>query len=121
VNLTVHRGVVLDPQWAIGGGPVHQGHTEAVFLTVTNASPEQDIVVTHVWLETTPPFHIVDRALPVRLKYSAPWETFVFAENLPEGTEDVEWLARCQITPDDKVIKSRPRKNVPPIGAVPRG
>jgi hypothetical protein len=59
--------------------------------------------------------------LPVRLKYSAPWETFVFAENLPEGTEDVEWLARCQITPDDKVIKSRPRKNVPPIGAVPRG
>jgi len=25
------------------------------------------------------------------------------------------------LAPDDKVVKSRPRKNVPPFGRVPRG
>jgi hypothetical protein len=107
--------------FAIGDGPVHHGQTESIFITVTNASHDRDIEVTHVWLDTTPPLHIHDRALPVRLKHSARWETAVPISDLPVGTTDVELLARCQITPDDKIIKSRPRKNVLPVGTVPRG
>ena len=53
-------------------------------------------------------------------RYSEPRETSVPVEKVPANPEQVPWLARCLLSPDDKVIKSRPRKDVPPAGTVPR-
>ena len=84
------------------GGPIPGTTTtygageEAYYITVTNASAERDIVVTHVWVESDPPIHILDSGLPVRLKYDSPWETSVPVAFLPTGTAEVEYLARCQ-------------------------
>ena len=119
VRLTVHRAnevVGVDPatrQPILG--------RENYYVTVTNASPERDIVVTHMWLDMKPPVHVHDPALPVRLRYSAPWETAVAVDEVPGPSEEVPWLARCQLAPDDQIVKSRPRENVPPFGTVPRG
>jgi hypothetical protein len=116
VRLTVHQArEVLDAP----NGSVSFGR-DVYCITVTNASRDRDIVVTHVWLDTSPQIHIPDPELPVRLKYSAQWETHVAVATVPEDATRVGWLARCQITPDDRVIKSRPRERVPPFGRVPR-
>lgn len=120
VRLTVHRAYRVDAIGTVGNETIKVAD-EYYFITVTNASRDRDIVVTHVWIDSTPPVHVHDSDLPVRLAYSAPWETAVPVEQVPPETTDVEWRARCQLSPDDKVIKSRPRKNVPPFGAVPRG
>jgi hypothetical protein len=117
----VHRAYRVEALASFGGDQIIEAGGEYYFITVTNASRDRDIEVTHVWLDTKPPLHVHDRDLPKRLAYSAPWETMVAVEDIPPGTTDVEWLARCQLTPDDKVVKSRPRKNVPPVGTVPRG
>jgi hypothetical protein len=98
-----------------------RGSTDSYFITITNASRDRDIVVTHVWIETEPPVHVDDAALPLRLKHSAAWETSVPVQDVPAEPNAVPWLARCVLSPDDKVIKSRPRQNVPPFGTVPRG
>lgn len=119
VRLTVHRAHELAGVDASTRQPILG--RENYYVTVTNASPQRDVVVTHIWLDTTPPVHIHDPALPVRLRYSAPWETVVAVDEVPAPDEEVPWLARCQLAPDDKVVKSRPRENVPPFGAVPRG
>jgi hypothetical protein len=119
VRLTVHRANEV-----VGVDPVTRQPRlgrENYYITVTNVSHERDIVVTHVWLETKPPVHIHDPTLPVRLRYSVPWETAVAVDDVPSPSEEVPWLARCQLAPDDKIVKSRPRENVPPFGAVPRG
>ena len=122
VKLTVHRAqVVSTPLVAYAGDDVVKVGSEVYCVTVTNASHDRDIVVSHIWLDTVPPIHIHDLDLPKRLKHSAPWETMVPASSIPTGTKGVEWLARCLLSPDDKVIKSRPRKNVPSFGTVPRG
>jgi hypothetical protein len=121
VKLTVHRADLIGGM-AARGDAVMEARVDSFFITVTNASHDRDIVVTHIWLDTVPPLHVHDSALPVRLKYSAPWETSVPASEVPgRDLDKVPWLARCQLAPDDKVIKSRPRKNVPPFGTVPRG
>jgi hypothetical protein len=97
------------------------GRTDSYFITITNASRDRDIVVTHVWIDTEPPVHIEDPDLPVRLEHSAPWEMSIPVSDVPADPERVPWLARCMLSPDDKVVKSRPRQNVPPVGTVPRG
>ncbi|HET9736841.1 MAG TPA: hypothetical protein VFP78_01875 [Solirubrobacteraceae bacterium] len=102
-----------DPETIEAGG-------DEYFVTVTNASRDRDIVVTHVWFDTEPRVDLLDPELPVRLKYSEPWETSVPVEKVPADPEQVPWLARCLLSPDDKVIKSRPPKDVPPAGTVPR-
>lgn len=122
VKLTVHRADLHGPAVAFSGGPVISAPpTDSWFITVTNASRDRDIVVTHVWIATEPPVHVDDRDLPVRLKHSARWETHVPVAKVPADSERVPWLARVMLSPDDKVIKSQPRKNVPPFGTVPRG
>jgi hypothetical protein len=71
VKLTVHRANLAGP-FAMVGGKFIDVSTDSYFITITNASRDRDIVVTHVWLETDPELHVHDVALPVRLKYSAP-------------------------------------------------
>ena len=80
---------------------------------MTNASPSRDIWVTQVWLDSVPPVDVPDRDLPKRLAAGEPWETQMPVSDIPEGTEGPEWLVRCTITPDDKVIRSKPRKAPP--------
>jgi hypothetical protein len=120
VKLTVHRAV-WENVYGLIGDEIISAERDEYFITITNASRDRDIVVTHVWIESDPPVPVLDPDLPVRLQYHAPWETSVLAEDVPAPPEEVPWLARCQLSPDDKVIKSRPRRNVPPVGTVPRG
>jgi hypothetical protein len=121
VKLTVHRAITQAPAFAIGDRPAVTIDLDNYHITVTNASRSRDIVVTHIWLDTSPPIPLVDGDLPRRLRYGDVWETAIAVSRIPVDVVDVEWLARCVITPDDKVIKSRPRRNVPPAGTVPRG
>jgi hypothetical protein len=93
---------------------------EHFYVRVVNASHDRDIVVTHVWFDTEPRVDVHDPQLPLRLAYSAPWETEVPVADIPVDPDEALWLARCLLAPDDKVVKSRPRKNVPPVGSVPR-
>jgi hypothetical protein len=121
VKLTVHRAYKVLALASFGGREPIVAGDEFWFITVTNASRDRDIVVTHIWIETETRVDVVDAALPVRLKYSAPWETSIPISKVPGDPERVPWLVRCLLSPDDRIVKSRPRKNVPPVGAVPRG
>jgi len=123
VKLTVHRAYKLLAFGSIGGGEPITAGEDFWFITVTNASSDRDIVVTHIWIEaeTDARVDVFDSALPVRLKYSAPWETSIPVAKVPGDPERIPWQARCLLSPDDKIVKSRPRKNVPPFGTVPRG
>jgi hypothetical protein len=94
---------------------------ENYYVGVVNRSHERDIVVTHVWFDTEPPLHVHDPDLPKRLAYDARWETPVPTEQVAGPRDQVPYLARCLIEPDDKIIKSHQRENVPPYGRVPRG
>jgi hypothetical protein len=94
---------------------------ENYYVGIVNRSQERDIVVTHVWFDTEPPLHVNDPDLPKRLAYDARWETPVPSTAVAAPRDQVPFLARCQLSPDDKIVKSRPRKNVPPYGRVPRG
>jgi hypothetical protein len=50
VKLTVHRAELLGPLVAIGGDVIPPPRTDSYFITITNASRDRDIVVTHVWM-----------------------------------------------------------------------
>jgi hypothetical protein len=71
VKLTVHRADLIQT-YAIIGDETIGSTTDSYSITITNASRDRDIVVTHVWIDTDPPVHVHDRELPVRLQYSAP-------------------------------------------------
>jgi acetolactate synthase regulatory subunit len=118
VRLTVHRGFEVVGVNASGHAMTGR---ENFYLTVTNSSDERDIEITHAWIETEPRLHIHDQDLPMRLRHSARFEMVVPVDRVKGDPELVPWLARVQLSPDDKVIKSRPRENVPDFGAVPRG
>src|SRR5215204_676940 len=98
LKLTVHRAELHGPMFAVGGGPTVSMSTDSYFITLTNASRDRDIVVTHVWIDTKPEVHVRDHALPVRLKYSAPWETSVPVKDVPADPSEVLWLARCLLS-----------------------
>ncbi|HEV7567183.1 MAG TPA: hypothetical protein VGO31_14635 [Microbacteriaceae bacterium] len=118
VKLTVHRAFAVVGQRPDGtlvtGG-------ENYYVGVVNASHDRDIVVTHAWIETDPPLHIHDPDLPKRLKYNARFEMVVAVDQVKGDPALVAWLACVQLSPDDKIVKSRPRENVPDFGTVPRG
>lgn len=118
VKLTVHRAFAVVGQRPDGTLVTGQ---ENFYVTVTNASTARDIVVTHAWIETEPPLHLHDPDLPKRLSHSAPFEMVVPVAQVKGDPALVPWLARVQLAPDDKIVKSRPREKVPDFGAVPRG
>jgi hypothetical protein len=89
-------------------------------VKVVNLSRDRDIEISHIWFDTNPPQHIFnpDRPLPARLRPDETFETWVPAAALPEpDAPNVERLGRVQLS-NGKVVKSRPNKNVPPIGHV---
>lgn len=124
VRLTVHQARPIEAY--LGAPSLTASATDVsregdiYCVTVTNASRERDIVVTHVWFATEPEVHLPDVELPVRLKYSEPWETYIPVDVVPASASEVGWLARCNLSPDDKIVKSRPRERVPLIGRIPR-
>src|SRR2546430_16267538 len=96
VRLTVHRafevvGFDANRQPILG--------RENFYVTVTNASRDRDIVVTHMWLDTKPPVHVIDPDLPVRLRYSARWETVIpITEGPADSLDMVPWLSPCHLS-----------------------
>ena len=105
---------------------VHQakfvgGSVPYYFVKVTNLSPTREIEITHVWFDTDPPVHFLSPERPpsARLRPDETWEDWVEASALA-GASNVERLARVRLA-NGKVVKSRPNKNVPPIGYVAGG
>jgi hypothetical protein len=94
----------------------------AYYVNIINKSNRSDVEITHVWLELDPPIHDFmnpGRPLPVRLRPSEPWSTWILGARVPVSALQVEWSARCRLAHNGKVVKSRPAKNMPPFGAVP--
>jgi hypothetical protein len=54
VKLTVHRAFAVTPVVS-DGETTYSVESDNYYITITNASRDRDIVVTHVWVETTPP------------------------------------------------------------------
>jgi hypothetical protein len=50
---------------------------------VLNASPERDVTVTHVWLDTEPQVQVLTKALPTTITPRAQWETFLALADVP--------------------------------------
>ena len=114
LRLTTHRAFFLTPDGQPSG-------PERYFVTATNLSRSRDLTITHVWFATMPEVHIVDQALPVRLRPEESWETPVELNRLPADVRDSAFnLARVRLS--TRAIASSTRNwDVPPIGTVPRG
>jgi hypothetical protein len=111
LKLTVHRAYFL----ASG--------TECFFINAMNISMHSELEITHVWLETIPPFHFIqlDRPLPKRLKPQEPWETWVKVSDLGLRIEqDIFTSARARLS-TGVVIHSVQNEGVPTFGTVPGG
>jgi hypothetical protein len=100
---------------------------EFFFIKVTNKSPKRGVVVSHTWVTSLDKFtddvQIVnpERPLPARLRLDDQYETWIPVDEVPESDLGAEWRFRAKLTVSDKVIKSRPNKNVPPSGYVAGG
>jgi hypothetical protein len=108
-------------------GAVFAGSNDlCVFVNVVNVG-QRPITLTHVWFATEPPVHVVneERRLPRALGPDEPWETWVplraFAAQLEALSEErLLRSARVRLS-TGRVLKARPNRDVPPIGAVPGG
>jgi hypothetical protein len=109
VRVLVHRAVFLPDS------------REQYFMKVTNLSPSREVEITHAWFATQPPAHILnpDRPLPARLKLDQTFETWIAVSDVPAAA-NTERLGRVQLS-TGKVMKSRPNKQVPPVGMVAGG
>ena len=95
-----------------------------VFVNVVNVG-QRPITVTHVWFAAEPPVHVLneERRLPRQLEPDEPWETWVplsaFAAQLDALSEErLLRSARARLS-TGRVLKARPNRDVPPVGAVP--
>lgn len=94
------------------------------FVKVTNVSPTREVEITHVWFEADPRVDVLlaERPLPARLRLDETWEGWTPAAQLAQAL-DVERLGRVLVTSrsrrtSGKVVKSRPNRDVPPVGFV---
>jgi hypothetical protein len=101
---------------ATGTGGV--GVSGYYFMKVTNLSANRDIEVTHArFIGADRDFLLTRRQLPVRLAPDKTWEGWLNAATLAH-VPNVEFAGRVSVTGIKKPIKSRPNKDVPPIGRV---
>jgi hypothetical protein len=77
-------------------------------VTVTNKSATRDIVVKRVWFDTTPKVEVRSPELPVRVPPEESWGREEPARTVPGTPAEVQLLGRCQLSPDNKIIESRP-------------
>jgi hypothetical protein len=66
----VHRAYQVTPVASFGGETTMTVDSDNYYITATNASHDRDIVVTHIWFDTSPRVDAIDSDLPVRLAYS---------------------------------------------------
>lgn len=110
-NVIVNWGM---PATGTGGGGVSRYY----FMKVANLSADRDIEVNQAWYEGADrDFLLTYRQLPVRLSPDKTWEGWLNAATLAH-VSNVEFAGRVSVTGIKKPIKSRPNKNVPPIGRV---
>ena len=83
----------------------HTHVNDVYIVTVTNESPTREIVVTRVWFDTAPSVDISSPDLPVRISPEESWASEVPAHTVPGRPADVLRLARCQLSPDNKIIQ----------------
>jgi hypothetical protein len=103
----------------------HGASEVCVMVNVVNLG-QRPITVTHVWLGGATPMYVDNqhRPLPRRLEPDEPWETWsALSEfgSLLRTLDDADELlrsARVRLS-TGRVIKARPDRNVPAVGAVP--
>jgi hypothetical protein len=107
VRVLVHRAFFQVP-----------GSSECFFIKVTNLSASREVEVTHVWFATEPRADVLnrERRLPARLRLDETFETWAPVSAVP-AVRGVESRARVRLS-NGKVIRSRPDKDIPPIGGV---
>lgn len=111
VRLTVHRAVFTS------------NGLECFFINATNLSENQELEVTHVWLDTHPQIPVLqrDRPLPRRLKPNESWETWIEVSQVPADLhESIYTLARARLS-HGQILKSKKNADVPETGEVPGG
>lgn len=88
------------------------------FVKATNLSRSREVEITHIWFDTEPPAHVLnrDRPLPVRLRLDETFETWIPVAAVPH-VKNIERLGRVRLS-SGKTVKSRLNKSVPPIGNV---
>ena len=98
----------------------HGSSDAQYFVKLTNVSPKREVEVTHIWLETKPPVHVLNpaRPLPARLRMDETYETWIPVAEVPNP--NAETLVRVRLS-SGKVVKSRLNKKVPPHGYVAGG
>jgi hypothetical protein len=113
---TTSSDLLASPPVTGTGAPA--GVTLRYFIKVTNLSKDRDIEITHVWFEADPevPVLMPERPLPARLRPDEQWEGWTEASRLAHVT-NVERAVRVRLS-SGKTVKSRPNKDVPPIGYV---
>src|SRR5262249_15352682 len=100
------------------GWPPDSAPPQQIFVKVVNRS-RGDVEITHIWFATTPEVHLLNKPLPARLRPDETYETWIPADELPQGT-DLERLARVRLS-TGRTIKSVHHKDVPPYGFVATG
>lgn len=90
---------------------------EHFFVKIVNLNPVADVEVTHVWYESARRrVDILSRVLPVRLKQSEMWETYIRVDALP-ADEDGFGNFRVLLSTGE-VFNSARNISVPPRGYV---
>lgn len=104
VRVLVHRAYFI-------GNPV-----EHFFIKVVNVTPETDVEVTHVWYENGDRIDILSRPLPVRLRPSETWETYVPTSSVPDDADVFQHFHALVST--GEVFLSVHNEDVPAAGYV---
>lgn len=101
----------------VGGVPVVDLATgiPVVCMKVTNLSPQREVQIEHVWYQGTPQVALL-AGLPARLRLDETWEECIPADQVAHIPE-VEHAGRVRLS-NGKIIRSRPNRNVPPVGRV---
>ncbi len=115
VQVLVHEATFIAPGSSAGSVARSEPH---YFVKVTNLSEAREIQITHVWVDGKPQVHLMipERPLPARLPPDETWEGWVRVTDVAH-IPDVEWAFRVRL-PNGKVVRSRPNKDVPPVGFV---
>jgi len=93
-----------------------QNPIEHFFVKIVNITSDADVEVTHVWYQNGARVDILARLLPVRLRPSEMWETYIPTHSIPRGT-DVFRNFHALISTGE-VFVSVQNKDVPPRGYV---
>jgi hypothetical protein len=122
VRVLVHQAVFLKSDRGAGTAVVPvgtDGHPVLFwFVKVANLSATRDVTITHLWVEGVPKVvpMIPERPLPARLRPDEEWEGWVPADSVAHVADPARAF-RVRL-PNGKVLRSRPNKDVPPVGFV---